>query len=123
MTRDTHVHQQRLARSLGLLPDGPAPEVSSLTFLARRLVSLKLEPGQHPIQGDRAAALARRGIAAALRRPGLSPVLRSLYVFWFAAMAAAPPPAAMWLSERLFYPESRRGVARLLTRLRPGQSS
>ncbi|MBA2297649.1 MAG: glycosyltransferase [Actinobacteria bacterium] len=122
VTRDTHVHQQRLARSLELLPPGAVPEVSSLTFLARRLVSLKLDPGQHPIQGDRVAELSRRGIAAALRRPGLSPVLRALYVSWFAAMAAAPLPAARWLSERLFYPESRRGLARILTRLRPGGS-
>ncbi len=122
VTQGTHAHQRRLAQSLGLLSPRPAREVSSLSFLACRLVSLKLDPARHPIQGDRAVVLSSSGIAAALRRPGLSPVLRSLYVCWFAAMATAPKPAARWLSERLFYPERSRGVVRLLTRLRRDQS-
>jgi hypothetical protein len=66
-------------------------------------VSLKLDPAQHPIPGDRAGALLRLGVRAALGRFDLPWHLRLAYVGWFTALAAAPAPLAKKLAELLFH--------------------
>jgi glycosyltransferase involved in cell wall biosynthesis len=115
----THVHMKRLAESLGLggFPE-PERDDRSLVFLSQRLVSRKLDPQQHPFPGDSLSGLARRGAAAALRRPDLSWGLRLLYAAWFLATSAAPRRPAAWLAELMLYPERRGALTSLVERLR-----
>jgi hypothetical protein len=74
----------------------------SVTDLAQRLISLRLEPELHPIAGDKKLGVAARGIAAVARRRDMPARHRVLYAAWFGAMPVAPRKAARWLSERLF---------------------
>jgi glycosyltransferase involved in cell wall biosynthesis len=106
-TYHTHIYLKKFANSLGLagFPDEPA-DVLSVTFLAHRIISLKLDPLQHPIQGDALLQLFLSGVIAASRRVDVSLTKRLLYVLWFVAMAPAPRPLASWLAERFFYPET-----------------
>ena len=119
VTHATHAHTRRLALALGLeAPPEPERDDRSLVFLSQRLVSRKLDPRLHPFPGDTVARLAGRGAAAALRRPDLSAGMRSLYVAWFLAMAAAPRRLTPWLAEQLLYPERRGALSALVERLR-----
>jgi Glycosyl transferase family 2 len=99
-TAATHSCLAALAASLGLL-ESTAPEFSSVTDLALRLISLRIDPSAHPIAGDRRLSLALRGTLAAARRGDLSAGLRLLYALWFAATAVAPAAVARILSRRL----------------------
>ena len=74
---------------------------ASVTDLAQRMISLRLDPHQHPIDGDTRTGLATLGAWAAATRQHPSRGSRVLYPFWFAAMAVAPRRAAAWFAERL----------------------
>ena len=100
-TERTHREIGRLAAELGLVGSPADARPRSVTDLAQRLASLRLEPHLHPIAGDRRLALAARGMGAALRRSDLPPRVRLLYAGWFAAMAGAPRGVARRLAERL----------------------
>ena len=109
-TSVTHEHVARLAASLGIL-DGGEPRFASVTDLAQRLVSLRLEPSAHPIASDRVARLALSGAAAALIRSDMASTRRLMYAVWFAAAAVAPRRVTRELAEGLFgawWAESRR---------------
>jgi glycosyltransferase involved in cell wall biosynthesis len=97
-----HRYLSELALSLGLVDSRDQLRFSSVTNLAQRVMSLKLERRLHPIAGDRVSRLAAEGIAAAWRRPDLAPSRRVLYTAWFAAMVLAPRGQADWLARRLF---------------------
>jgi hypothetical protein len=99
-TRATHAHLAELASSLGLAESGSGGW-SSVTDLAQRLVSRRLEPESHPIAADRPVRLAFSGAAAALGRRDLDPSRRLLYAVWFLTAAVAPSPAVRWLGEQL----------------------
>ncbi|MBA3402674.1 MAG: glycosyltransferase [Actinobacteria bacterium] len=99
-THATHAHLAELAASLGLREPGSI-QLTSVTDVAHRLISCRVEPAAHPIPSDRPARLALRGAAAALRRQDLEPSRRLLYVGWFLAAAVAPRPAVLWLGEQL----------------------
>lgn len=100
-TAFTHREIGRLAADLGLLRSPEAARLTSVTDLAQRLASLRLEPELHPIAGDRRLRLALRGIGASLRRADLSAGRRLFYAAWFAAAAAAPRAAARRLVTHL----------------------
>ena len=100
-TEATHAHLAALASRLGLRPPGRVAS-ASVTDLAQRLISCRLDPAGHPIASDRAAALAVRGSAAALRRRDLAVRSRLLYVGWFFAAAVAPRRSVRWLGDELF---------------------
>ena len=100
-TAATHEHLATLAASLGIAP-GSDFRFASVTDLAQRLVSRRLEPAAHPIASDRPAALAASGAAAALRRPDMPFTRRIMYAGWFTATAVAPRRMARELAQRLF---------------------
>ena len=101
-TEVTHCHLLRLAAELGLIRWGAEPRLESVTNLAQRLMSLRLDPARHPIVGDRRLKLAYRGALTSLRRGDLRTFYRLAYCVWFAAAALAPRPVAHAVSSRLF---------------------
>ncbi len=105
------------ADELGL----PHPaRILSIADLARRLVSLRLEPALHPIAGDRVGRLVRDSLTAARRRGNVSPAMRAAFVAWFAAMASAPQAPARRLATLLLFPERRGVLNRPLGHLQDG---
>jgi Glycosyl transferase family 2 len=117
----TTVHLTRLARELGLVHPEP---ILSVADLANRLVSVKLEPDRHPIEGDRPWAIASDAVRAVRRRFDVAWPMKSMFVCWFVLVAAAPRGAARWLAELFLFPEKRRFANRLLARLQVnGQAS
>ncbi len=99
-TSKTHEHLARLAASLDL-GDTSAVTFSSVTDLAQRLVSLRLEPEAHPVSSDTRLELATRGVAAALGRSDAPVARRLLYACWFACAAVLPRTVVYELAERL----------------------
>ncbi|MEL6891289.1 MAG: glycosyltransferase [Actinomycetota bacterium] len=67
-------------------PDGFA----SVTALAHRLVSLRLDPAAHPFPDDHRWQLVRRGVAAARGRFDTSWARRVAMAGWFAVAGTAP---------------------------------
>jgi glycosyltransferase involved in cell wall biosynthesis len=114
-------HAEPTARRLAELADEldlPRPDrILSVSYLAYRLVSLRLEPGRHPVPGDRVPALWRDAVRAARRRSDVSTVMRLLFVAWFTVTAVAPAPAVSYLAELFFFHERRAGLNRLVARL------
>jgi glycosyltransferase involved in cell wall biosynthesis len=104
-------HIERLARELELLNEEPSLSVSDL---AHRLVSLKLDPGAHPLDGDTVRGVLSDGMRAALRRFDVRWPMRVLFVLWFAAVAIAPRPLVAPLAQVFLFPERRPRLSRLL---------
>jgi hypothetical protein len=115
-TYHTHRHLKRSADVLGLsgFPADEA-EVLAVTFLAHRMISLKLDPERHPLKQDRLAALAGRGIRAALGHFDVAWLKRGAWALWFVAVLVSPTPVAKWLARAFFHPEARRGLTRRLS--------
>ncbi len=105
---------ERLADEIGL--DRPRP-ILSYSDLANRLVSLRLEPGRHPLAGDRRGALFADAVRAARRRFDVSASMKAVLVLWFALEAVVPQALARPLAELFLFPGRRTGVNRLLGRL------
>jgi glycosyltransferase involved in cell wall biosynthesis len=112
--RATSAALGRLADELGL--DRP-DRILSLADLANRLTSLKLERAAHPVPDDRASRLVVDAVRAAGRRFDVSLPMKTLFVVWFAALAASPPALAPYLAELFLFPQRRQGLDRLLGRL------
>jgi glycosyltransferase involved in cell wall biosynthesis len=115
LSRTTTRALERLADELGL--ERPA-RILSLSDLANRLISVRLETDSHPFAGDRPLPLLLDAIRAARRRFDVSLPMKALFVFWFAAEAAAPPRVAGWLGELFLFPERRRPLNAILRRFR-----
>jgi glycosyltransferase involved in cell wall biosynthesis/adenylate kinase family enzyme len=94
-------------------PSCPVPG-DSVTYLAHRLISLRLDPSLHPFAVDSRAYLARRGIMAALARFDARTPMKALYILWFVLMAAAPLCFARPLADIWLFPKRRRTVNRVL---------
>lgn len=88
--------------------------LSSVSILSKRLTSLKLDPHQHPIQGDTVWGLFRAGVVASWRRFDVSWPMRVLYILWFTAMLPAPRRMAHWLASIFSIPEKRGSLNRFL---------
>jgi len=90
-TCETHRCLIGEARRLGLdhLPSDPAA-VRSVTFAANRMISLRVDPQHHPIEGDTRWSLIRLGRASAIARVDVSRPRRLAFSAWFAAMSVAP---------------------------------
>jgi len=110
---------EALADRLGL--ERPRP-ILSFSDLANRLVSLKIEPGRHPLPGDRPWRLLAAAVRATRRRFDVAPPMKAMLIGWFALEAAAPRRLARPLAEYFLFPGRRRALNRLLGRLqrRPG---
>jgi hypothetical protein len=107
-TCSTHRHMKQTADSLGLqgFPT-QVDKVPSVTFLANRMISKKIDPQNHPIHMDRPMALLLLGLRASFGRFDLAWNRRILYAFWFVAAFLAPPAVVSWLAGQFFYPEKR----------------
>jgi glycosyltransferase involved in cell wall biosynthesis len=105
------------ARQLGLVnPAAGKGEPLSVSFIAHRLTSFKLEPQRHPIAEERLWKLLRLGIIASWRRFDISWPMRIAFMLWFAAMTIAPNPLTRRLAEQFHYPERRGWINRWLGR-------
>jgi glycosyltransferase involved in cell wall biosynthesis len=89
-------------------------EILSVSDIANRMISLKLDPRQHPLRGDRMGRLMRMGIRVSLRRFDVAWAMKILFLGWFMAMGLAPGPLARWLAEVFLFPEKRRPLNGLL---------
>jgi GT2 family glycosyltransferase len=105
---------ERLAAELEL--PRPYERILSVSDLANRLVSLRLAPSLHPIEGDTTWMLARDGTRAALRRFDVPLALEILFVCWFWIVAVAPPRAVVRLAETFLFPERRAPVLNAVLR-------
>jgi glycosyltransferase involved in cell wall biosynthesis len=94
--------------------------ILSLADLGNRLVSLRLEPEQHPIPSDSKTRLLRDSVDATRRRFNVSASMKAVYVAWFAAIALTPKALARRLALLFFFPESRGALNDLLGRLQRG---
>jgi Glycosyl transferase family 2 len=95
--------------------------ILSLADLANRMISLRLEPAQHPIADDRPWRLVRDAAGAARRRSNISAPMKLMFLAWFGLMAIAPRPIARRLAALFLFPQNRSSLNRVLGRLqRPG---
>jgi hypothetical protein len=120
-TRETIGYARTTARALERLADELGQErpdrILSVSDLANRLLSRKLEPGLHPIPEDSAWGLVVDGVRAAGRRFDVSWPMRLIFAVWFVAAAASPRALARQLGELLTFPERRGAFNRILARL------
>jgi glycosyltransferase involved in cell wall biosynthesis len=107
----SYAEQKRLLRELYSAEAGEA-RLSDLYFLSTRVISLKLDPINHPLE-DRLLPLCVRGCLASITHPSPSMYLhhKLLYTLWFVAMFFAPRPLAKTLAENLYNADSRGRVA------------
>lgn len=111
-------HLRRRARELGLArADDP---VQSVSQVAGRLASLRLEPAAHVFPDDTVLKLWALGCRTAARRFDVALPMRLMFAIWFTAMAGLPAAGARWLAELFFVPEKRRSLNPLLGRLHRG---
>jgi glycosyltransferase involved in cell wall biosynthesis len=120
MATITEGHLDRLATRLGR--PRPVARMGSVSDLANRLVSLRLDPDSHPTPGDTRPRLAIAGVRAARQRFDVRLPMRLAFAIWFVLTALAPVPAVRPLGESLLLPERRGHWNRLLPLLhrRPG---
>jgi glycosyltransferase involved in cell wall biosynthesis len=108
-------------RSLEALADElclERPErILSFADLANRLVSLRLEPGRHPVAGDRRGALLADALRAVRRRFDVAAPMKALMMGWFGLEAIVPRRLARPLAELFLFPGRRSGANRVLGRL------
>ncbi len=111
-TRSTLIHAdqtrqflQQYAEMLNL-SDRPA-EILSVSYVANRLTSFKLERDQHPIAGDTPGKLFGLALVAISRRSDVAWLMKILFGLWFALMVFAPKSLAHWLAEVFFFPKRR----------------
>jgi glycosyltransferase involved in cell wall biosynthesis len=105
---------EALADELGL--ERPR-RILSYSDLANRLVSLRLDPGRHPVAGERRGALLADALRAVRRRFDVSAAMKGLLLAWFALEAVAPRRLARPLAELFLFPGRRTGANRVLGRL------
>lgn len=101
-----------LATRLGL--ERAHPSILSVSDLARRLISLRLDADTHPVAADTRLSLAVDGVRAAARRFDVRPPLRLAFAGWFVVTSIAPRPIALRLGRWLLVPERRSRLNRLL---------
>lgn len=112
--RVTAASLERLGGELGL--EFPRPIVSTAD-LANRLISLRLEPGSHPLPGDtRRRILAELG-PALRRRTDVGAPMKAMFAAWFALESALPRRPAASLARFFLFPERRKALNGLLSRL------
>jgi len=100
-----HAHRslKRFADTLGLTGfPSESRKVRSVTFVAHRMISLKLARREHPVREDTVMALFVAGILATARHFDFSWRKKLLYILWFTALVPAPEPIVRGLANRLF---------------------
>jgi hypothetical protein len=110
----TAANLTRLADRLGLAHAEP---ILSVSDLANRLISIRVEPARHPIPSDGVRALLTDSIRAVRRRFDVSLPMKAIFLCWFAATGLAPRRFARRLGELFMFPERRRRMNRHLARM------
>jgi glycosyltransferase involved in cell wall biosynthesis len=95
----------KYADQLGL-PDRPA-EILSVSYIANRITSCRLEPDRHPVTGETPWKLFKLALLAISRRSDTAWLLKILFGLWFMCMVIAPKSLAHWLAEIFFFPQRR----------------
>jgi glycosyltransferase involved in cell wall biosynthesis len=106
---EKYADQLQLARHPG--------EILSVSDIANRMISLKLDPSRHPISGDKLGRLLWMGIRASLRRFDVAWLMKILFLGWFMALGTAPRSMARWLAEVFLFPEKREPINKILGNL------
>lgn len=98
------------------LPDVPrdSSKIMSVTFLANRMASLRLEPESHPVKSDSRLSLLKLGAVISFRRFDVRLQTRLFFTLWFVIASSCPRPLVKWLVVRAFYPEQRGALGRLV---------
>ncbi len=110
----TATYMRKLAKQQNL--NSSPEEITSVSYLANRLVSMRLEPEQHPIPADTRISLLRNGVTAAFRRFDISIKMKLIFVMWFAITTVAPKRLVVKLARLFFYPELRGRFNKILAR-------
>ncbi len=108
----TRSYLLELAEQLGLT--GRPAEILSVSYVANRITSLKLDPDRHPVAGDSPGKLIRLALVAISRRSDVVWLMKIMFGCWFVLMLIAPKPVARWLAEIFFFPERRTRINRRL---------
>jgi glycosyltransferase involved in cell wall biosynthesis len=87
---------------------------ASMSDVANRAVSIKLDPASHPVSGDTLPSLVSLGLRAARRRLDVNVLMKLAFAIWLVGLAIAPRPLARWLAEKFLYPERRPRLNRWL---------
>ena len=119
--RMTANYLQQYAKKFGLAdqPDG----ILSVSYIANRLVSLRLDPRNHPIPTDTRWGLLKKGTAAVFQRFDISIGLKILFLSWFLMMSIAPKPIGIKMATLFFFPQVRKRLNRLLSKLHVQQKA
>ena len=90
-THETHrwliAESQRLGLS-GLPPD--PDDVRSVSSVANRVLSYRIDPSDHPILSDSAFRLLRLGLSSSARRVDVPLARRAMFAAWFVAVTTVP---------------------------------
>jgi hypothetical protein len=108
----TRQQLEDVAARLGL--DVPRGGIVSVADVANRMVSLRLEPERHPLVDDTVWRLLLLGARAARRRFDVSPLMRLMFLTWFASMAMLPRRVVSGLAVRFLFVERRPRLNRVL---------
>jgi glycosyltransferase involved in cell wall biosynthesis len=109
--RLTDQYLKEAAIELGLRV--PSDEITSVSEIANRFISLKCDPEGHSVQGDTTWKLLKLGITASLRRFDVSLTKRWIFIAWFIVMALAPHGFCWDLAQFFYNPHSRGILNRL----------
>lgn len=91
-------------------------EILSVSAVANRMVSFKLDRSHHPFHGDTSLLIMVQGVQAAFRRFDVTLTMRFLFCVWFIAIGVAHGQMAVLLARLFLIPETRRSANRILTR-------
>ena len=80
-------------------------------YLIARMVSIKLEPNEHPFE-DSVIAICINGIITAFSEPQTKKHQKVFLAFWFVAMACSPMSFASSLTTALVHPHNRHPLLR-----------
>ncbi len=119
--RTTNQYLQQYAGRLGLA--FKPGEILSVSYIANRMASLRLEAERHPIVSDTRWRLVKLGAAGAMRRFDVSMGLKFAFIAWFIAMALAPKSLARLFARQFFFPEERKGLNLILGKLHLGSKT
>jgi glycosyltransferase involved in cell wall biosynthesis len=102
-----HEYITAYADRIGLC-DSPkdGTEILSVTYIANRLLSRKLEPELHPIREDSILELTLLGFRAVFRRFDLTKTAKLVYGLWFLGVALGPKRLSKYLGDRLLVQRS-----------------
>ena len=113
-TACTRLYLHELAVRLGLSWDR---RNASMSEVADRAISLKLDRAGHPIRGDTLPRLVRFGVRATTRRFDVRWPLKAAFLAWLICLAVAPRPLARLLAEMFVYPSRRMRINAWLRRM------